>query len=322
MKSELLGTKAFVTIADLGCFTRAADELNLSQPVLTRRVKKLEESLKVTLFERTTRKVTLTSAGKALLPHARALLGYMDDAILSVQELAVHQKGVIKLSCIPTATFYFLPQILKKFNTLYPNIRVHVHEQATVDCLNSVLSSETDFGINMNRVVHPQINFTPLIDEPYILLCRRDHPLANNKLVEWQDLAAHRLIGVRRISGNRMLIEQEISRTVGTLEWFYEVRHYSTAIGLVEAGLGIAALPCLAMSQNNSHNLITIPLVEPVIRRSIGLIARNDIPLSPAAERLVNLLQETWLEQNAQERHRGVTQFLPFNFTHLSENKD
>lgn len=105
--------------------------------------------------------MTLTYAGKALLPHARALLDYMDNAILSVQELAAHQKGVIKLSCIPTATFYFLPKVLEKFNALYPNIRVHIHEQATMDSLDSLMSGETDFGINMNRVTHPQITFTP-----------------------------------------------------------------------------------------------------------------------------------------------------------------
>ncbi|HBM9481210.1 TPA: LysR family transcriptional regulator [Klebsiella oxytoca] len=301
MKSELLGTKAFVTIADFGCFTRAADELNLSQPALTRRVKKLEENLKVSLFERTTRKVTLTYAGRALLPHARALLDYMDNAILSVQELAAHQKGVIKLSCIPTATFYFLPKVLEKFNALYPNIRVHIHEQATMDSLDSLMSGETDFGINMNRVTHPQIIFTPLVDEPYILVCRRDHPLATKKLVEWNELAPHRLIGVRRISGNRMLIEQEIAETAGTLEWFYEVRHYSTAIGLVEAGLGIAALPCMAMSHHQHDSLVSIPLVEPVIRRSIGLIRRNDVPLSPMAERLVNLFLEMWFERKPEE---------------------
>ncbi len=282
-------------------FTRAADELNLSQPALTRRVKKLEEHLKVSLFERTTRKVTLTYAGKALLPHARALLDYMDNAILSVQELAAHQKGVIKLSCIPTATFYFLPLVLEKFNSLYPNIRVHIHEQATMDSLDSLMSGETDFGINMNRVTHPQISFTPLVDEPYILVCRRDHPLATKKLVEWNELASHRLIGIRRTSGNRILIEQEIAQTAGTLEWFYEVRHYSTAIGLVEAGLGIAALPCMAMSHHQHESLVSIPLVEPVIRRSIGLIRRNDVPLSPIAERLVNLFLEMWFERKPEK---------------------
>lgn len=301
MKNELLGTKAFVTIADLGCFTRAAEALNLSQPALTRRVKKLEESLRVPLFERTTRKVTLTHAGKLLLPHARAMLGYMDNAILSVQELAAHQKGVIKISCIPTATFYFLPEAIEKFNALYPNIRIHINEQATVDCLESVMSGETDFGINMNHVVNPQITFTPLVDEPFILVCRDDHPLATRKLIEWKELEPFRLIGLRRASGNRLLIEQEIAKNAGSLEWFYVVRHYSTAVGLVESGLGIAALPCLAMSNNRHPSLVSIPLVEPVIRRTIGMILRQDCPLSPAADRFVKLLYEIWVDRKSDD---------------------
>ena len=313
MKNELLGTKAFVTIADLGCFTRAADELNLSQPALTRRIKKLEESLKVPLFERTTRKVTLTHAGKLLLPHARALLGYMDNAILSVQELAAHQKGVIKISCIPTALFYFLPEAIQKFNALYPNIRIHIHEQATVECLESVMSGETDFGINMNHITNSQITFEPLVDEPFILVCRNDHPLAKKKLVEWRELQPFRLIGVRRTSGNRLLIEQEVIKSIGVLEWFYVVRHFSTAVGLVEAGLGIAALPCLAMSHYRHPSLVSIPLVEPVIRRTIGLILRNDAPLSPAADRLVKLLHEIWIDRKGDDWSTRFNLFWQIN---------
>lgn len=297
MKNELSSMKAFVTIAELGGFTEAADALSLSQPALTRRIKKLEESLKVPLFERTTRKVILTPAGKLLLPHARALLGYMDNAILSVQELAAHQKGVIKISCIPTATFYFLPEVIRQFNILYPNIRIHIHEQATVDCLDSVMGGETDFGINMSHVLNPLITFMPLVEDPFILLCRDDHPLAAQTQVAWNALTAHRLIGVRKASSNRLLIEQEMAKNNQPLEWFYEVRHFSTAVGLVESGLGIAALPRLAIPRHRNPSLVSIPLVEPIIQRTIGLILRNDVPLSPAAGRLVRLLHETWAER-------------------------
>ena len=122
--------------------------------------------------------------------------------------------------------------------------------------------------------------------------------------LEWNELASHRLIGIRRTSGNRILIEQEIAQTAERWSGFYEVRHYSTAIGLVEAGLGIAALPCMAMSHHQHESLVSIPLVEPVIRRSIGLIRRNDVPLSPIAERLVNLFLEMWFERKPENGRR------------------
>lgn len=137
----------------------------------------------------------------------------------------------------------FLPLAIGKFNELYPNIKVRILEQGTNNCMESVLCNESDFGINMNNVTNSSIDFTPLVNEPFVLACRRDHPLAKKQLVEWQELVGYKMIGVRSSSGNRLLIEQQLADKPRKLDWFYEVRHLSTSLGLVEAGLGISALP-------------------------------------------------------------------------------
>lgn len=136
----------------------------------------------------------------------------------------------------------FLPLAIGKFNELYPNIKVRILEQGTNNCMESVLCNESDFGINMNNVTNSSIDFTPLVNEPFVLACRRDHPLAKKQLVEWQELVGYKMIGVRSSSGNRLLIEQQLADKPRKLDWFYEVRHLSTSLGLVEAGLGISAL--------------------------------------------------------------------------------
>ncbi|EIQ0949140.1 LysR family transcriptional regulator, partial [Escherichia coli] len=188
MKHELSSMKAFVILAESSSFNNAAKLLNITQPALTRRIKKMEEDLHIQLFERTTRKVTLTKAGKRLLPEARELIKKFDETLFNIRDMNAYHRGMVTLACIPTAVFYFLPLAIGKFNELYPNIKVRILEQGTNNCMESVLCNESDFGINMNNVTNSSIDFSPLVNEPFVLACRRDHPLAKKQLVEWQEL--------------------------------------------------------------------------------------------------------------------------------------
>ncbi|EFK2992898.1 LysR family transcriptional regulator [Escherichia coli] len=286
MKHELSSMKAFVILAESSSFNNAAKLLNITQPALTRRIKKMEEDLHIQLFERTTRKVTLTKAGKRLLPEARELIKKFDETLFNIRDMNAYHRGMVTLACIPTAVFYFLPLAIGKFNELYPNIKVRILEQGTNNCMESVLCNESDFGINMNNVTNSSIDFTPLVNEPFVLACRRDHPLAKKQLVEWQELVGYKMIGVRSSSGNRLLIEQQLADKPWKLDWFYEVRHLSTSLGLVE----------------------------PVIRRTLGIIRRKDAVLSPAAERFFALLINLWTDDkdnlwtNIVERQRHALQ--------------
>ena len=297
MKNELSGMKAFVTVAELGSFSKAAEQLSLSQPALTKKIKKIESHLNIALFERTTRKIALTQAGKMLLPKAKALIASLDAAIFNLNDLTSQIHDTVTLSCIPTAVFYFLPRAIVQFNQSYPNIKVRIYEQGIETCMNSVRKGEVDFGINMNFITYPDIDFIPLVNEPFVLACRQDHPLACRKLVEWRELVSQTLIGVRKSSGNRQLIEKCLADKPWRLDWFYEVRHLSTSLGLVEAGLGVSALPCLAMPHSGNSTVVSVPLVEPVIRRTLGMIRVKNRPLSAAAERLASLLLLMWTDE-------------------------
>lgn len=294
MKNELSGMKAFVTIAELGSFSKAAEMLNLTQPALTRKIKKIESNLNTFLFERTTRKVSLTPEGKRLLPKAKSLLSSLDAAISNISNL----HDTVTLSCIPTAVFYFLPRAIVQFNQRYPNIKVRIYEQGIETCMDSVRKGDVDFGINMNLVTYPDVDFIPLVNEPFVLACRQDHPLASRKLVEWRELVTQTLIGVRKSSGNRQLIERSLADKPWKLDWFYEVRHLSTSLGLVEAGLGVSAVPSLAMPHSGNSTVVSVPLVEPVIRRTLGMIRVKNRPLSTAAERFASLLLLMWTDES------------------------
>ena len=257
-------------------------------------MKKLEEGLGTALLDRTTRRVSLTSVGRDFLPKARRLLDDFDDSILNIRELAERQSGRVTLACIPTAAFYFLPSVIRLYNERYPQIRIRLLDLSANEGLEAVLRGEADFGINMMSGQHPDIEFVPLVNEPFVLACRRDHELAGRSSVTWSELSNYRLIGVGRLSGNRMLLDHALSGLSWRPQWFYEVQHLSTSLGLVEAGLGVSAMPSLAMPAVDHPTLVSVPLIEPVVNRSLGLVYRRGASLSPAAEKFVSILLEQW----------------------------
>ncbi|WP_417662031.1 LysR family transcriptional regulator [Pseudomonas sp.] len=294
MNYELQDIRAFVKIAEHGSFHEAADAIHLSQPALTRRMQKLEEGLGIQLLDRTTRRVSLTAVGRDFLPKAQRLLDDFERSILGIQELAERQSGQVTLACIPTAAFYFLPIVIREFNQQYPKVRIRILDHSAHEGLEAVLRGEADFGISMLSGQSAEIDFTPLVNEPFVLACRRDHPLAKQEQVAWRELSDYRLIGVGRMSGNRVLLDHGLANLDWRPSWFYEVQHLSTSLGMVEAGLGVSALPSLAMPAEDHPILVQRPLVDPVISRTLGLVRKHGSSLSPAAEKFIDTLLRHW----------------------------
>jgi DNA-binding transcriptional LysR family regulator len=124
------------------------------------------------------------------------------------------------------------------------------------------------------------------------MACRRDHPLAKRTKVRWSELSKYDYISVGKASGNRLLLSQALSGVKGQPQTMFETQHVTTAIGLVEAGLGIAAVPAMAMPAENHPLLVSVPLYEPVVNRKMGLIRRRSAVLSPTAQQLYDLCTE------------------------------
>lgn len=293
---ELLDLRAFLAIIDLGGFHKAANHLNLSQPALTRRIQGLEAAIGAPLFERSTRRVALTAIGRGLEPLVRRMVEEFETALLSFGDLGRHQQGQVSIACIPTAAFYFLPRVVQAFNVLYPRIRFRIVDEGAAECLASVARGEVEFGLNLFGASDPDITFTPLTEDPFVLACRRDHPLAEAGDLTWNDLKGIQLIGVGRASGNRVLLDSALSRSGVQLQFLCEVNHLSTSLGLVEAGLGASVLPKLATPQGDHPIIVTKPIRGPVVSRTIGIVERRRSRLSPAAQRFRDMLAASWSE--------------------------
>lgn len=275
---------AFRAVAELGNFRRAAEKVHISQPAFSRRIDKLEQALGVRLLERSTRRVALTSVGRDFARKVQLLLDDLDTTLLGIRGVAATRMGEVTVACVPSTVYYFLSQVISRYHERYPKIRVKVLDASSNDVLSAVVRGEADFGLNFVGSQEPDIEFTPLMDERFVAACRRDHPIAGKRRVTWAELAQHDFISVGRSSGNRLLLDQALSGLKVRPQAIYETQHVTTMLGLVEAGLGVAAIPSTAMPAKDHPLLVSVPLIEPAVTRRVGLIRRKGRRLSPAAQ--------------------------------------
>ncbi|MEK8046465.1 LysR family transcriptional regulator [Ideonella margarita] len=280
---------AFRAVAELSSFRKAAESVHLSQPAFSRRIDKLEQALGVRLLERTTRRVTLTTVGRDFERKVRELLDDLDTTLLSIRGVAATRMGEVTVACVPSTVYYYLSQVISRYHEMSPKVRVRVYDAGANEVLAAVARGEADFGVNFMGSQEGELEFKPLAEERFVAACRRDHPIAGMRRVTWAQLADYDFISVNRASGNRLLLDQALAGVPGRPQSIYETQHVTTMLGLVEAGLGVAAVPSMAMPGPDHPLLVSVPLVDPVVTRRVGLIRRRGRPLSPTAQQLYDL---------------------------------
>ena len=291
MRFSLSDLEAFVAVAERASFSKAAEQVHVSQPALSRRIGKLEDALSVRLFDRGTRPVDLTTVGRDFATKARTLLDELEQSLLALGEAAASRTGEVTVACVPSAAYYFLPSVIRLFHERFPRIRVRFVDESANTVLSAVARGEADFGINFIGTQDPEVEFRPLMKEPFVAVCRRDHALARRRQLRWAELRAADYVTVSKSSGNRLLLDLALAEARDRPVWFYEARHVSTVLGFVEAGLGVAAVPRLALPAGEHPVLRAIPLIEPRVTRTIGLIKRRGRALSPAAAALYEMVK-------------------------------
>jgi DNA-binding transcriptional LysR family regulator len=290
MNFDLADLRAFLAVADFGSFRAASEKLHLSQSALSRRIDKLEAALGVKLFSRTTRKVELTMIGRTFVPKARNVMRELQDALVGIKDASERISGQVTIACVPSAVGYFLPAVIKQFHERYPRVRIRLIDEATAEVLLAVARGEADFGVTYIGTQEPDIDFEPLLTEPFVVACPVGHRLAKQKRITWSELAGDDYMTIAQGSGNRFLIDQALSQIPAGPQWFCEVRHVPALVSLIEAGLGVGVVPRLAMPPRGHSSLVSIPLEGPELTRTIGLIKRRGRELMPAAQLFHNLL--------------------------------
>jgi DNA-binding transcriptional LysR family regulator len=285
MHLDLPGLEAFIAVADLGSFQRAAARLGISQPALTRRLQRLEQIVGRELLLRRSRPIRLSPAGAALLPEAQGAMAQLADAMRRAGEREETQN--VSLGCLPTLAVRYLGPLLARHRRHWRGGEVVVYDLSGVEIRSMLEDGRLDFALAALGPEHWDIESVPLLEEPFLLVCPEGHRLARRSTVAWGELSKEPLISIGPLSENRRIVEAALKRARVSARWRVEVRHLSTAVALVAAGAGLTALPASAVAGQAGHAVVAVPLVEPALTRRIGLLRRRDRVLAPAARDLM-----------------------------------
>ena len=291
---EIGDIEAFIEVAETNSFAKAAGNLNLSQPALSRRIQKLEYELGTSLFDRTTRKVHLSYSGRNFLERAKSIIEAIQTATKTLNEKYTFP-SIVKIAAVNTALRNIVFPTIKLFKTKYPNSKIQIIERSANYVVDSVLGGECDFAINFMGLQEPGIEFEPLFEEEYVVVFPKGDELEKKRKIRISEIKGRDFIAVWKGSGSRIYFEDALAKHKETLEWTYEVRHVPNALQMVEQGMGITLAPRLAISKQY-EGLSFRPLIDPKVSRVMGLIKRSGRNLSFDSQQLYDLLKQRYLK--------------------------
>lgn len=293
MNVGLRHLNAFVAVSDLGSFSAAANRLCVVPSALTVIIKQLESECGLELFERSTRKVRLTDAGKLLLPKARSLIADFSSAFDGVGAYASLAKGLVTIAAFASVIAAYLPRPMRSFRDDYPGIDISIRDEGADEIVRLVHENVADIGVT-------SLPAGPVSDlachlcctDTFGILCRADHPLARRRdRPAWSDLAGHPFIRLSAGTGIQSLLSTEFESIVRPPPSNLEVSSITALQALVAAGFGISVLPRLATLPYKSEDLRFLLPREPTISRKIYIINRKGRTLPPAAARFLEYLR-------------------------------
>ncbi len=284
--------RAFLAVAETLSFSQAAQQMHLSQSALSTLIGRLEEAFGTRLFDRTTRAVALTAAGEVLASHADQLLSDIERTVTAVRDVSALRRGRVALAALPSLAARIVPRLFRTFGEQYPDITLSLADTLSEPAFELVREGRVDFAITAANPTYRDLDYIPLTTDTFVLLAARGHPLGRVAGdVRLVDTLAFPHISMSRHTSVRQYVEAAALQNGIGFHPAFEIDHLATIGAMVVEQLGVAALPTMAADVISADGLVRRPLVDPVIRRSIGVVKRRERSLSPAAEAMLALLK-------------------------------
>ncbi len=277
-----------VAVAELKHFGKAAERCYVSQPTLSGQIKKLEEELGVTLFERTNRRVMLTSIGEEIVATAKRLL-HEAETIQEIGKLAQDPLGgTFRLGAFPTLSTYLFPELVIKIKKSLPNLRLILVEEKTERLIEQLKSGKIEAALLALPISEEGLESTALFDDAFQLAVPNNHSLAKRKQITMDDISNHRLL---LLEEGHCLRDQamEVCQLTGTEEQDFRATGLETLRQMVRAGTGITLMPEIAIRKGEA-DIHYLPFKGTPPSRTIGLVWRKTSSRMKVIEEIIDLL--------------------------------
>jgi len=286
---DLLRLRYFRVVARVEHMTKAAEELSIAQPSLSKTIRLLEKEIGVPLFDRQGRSLQLNQFGKAFLEHIDAMFYELEEGQRKVRDMAGLEHGEVSLLA---ASLPWIPDLLHHFQALHPSIRFRIFQCPFAEIPRQFETGAYDFCFISTPLVKPGIQWRPLRTEEILLIVPSTHRLAGQKRIPLREVA-HEAVVIEKVGcGLRDLIDIFCQQAGITLSIPYEIDEPATLYTFVKAGLGVGFTPALMKKQANEQALSCIHLTNPTCERTLGIAWMEKRYLSQAAQAFRQLVVE------------------------------
>lgn len=291
MNVSLRQIRAFAVVARAESFTLAARQLSLTQSAVSMLVQQLESELGLKLFDRSRSAVTLTPAGRELLPLARRMLDELRQMEEGAKDLRTLRAGSLRVVAPQLMACTWVAGALARFAQSHPAVGISIMDGSADDIVGAVRRGDAEVGIGPERPVGDDLVRVPLLKVPMRLVCANTHPLARRRSISWRELRDERWVvyaGDFSRYVEQRLHEHDASLSLQTA---VEVRYVTTALALVGAGMGVAMMPDYARGFAVNFGVRFVPLKAPALDREFFLFQRRGTAQSPAAVAFAALMK-------------------------------
>ncbi|MUV37524.1 HTH-type transcriptional regulator BsdA [Lentibacillus sp. JNUCC-1] len=282
---EIRQIKYFMEVARREHVTEAANALHVAQSAVSRQIAKLEEELGVALFIREGRVVRLTPIGKVFLEQMERAMNRFDDAQRIIEEYTDPERGTIHIGFPSSVAAYILPTALSRFRRDYPNVKFELKQGSYYEIINSVVKGEVNMAmVGPVPADHPKVAGTILFTEKIAALVPAGHHLADRTAVTLNDLRNDPFVMFPEGYVLRDMTEEACRQSGFRPNVSFEGKDMDAIKGLVSAGLGVSLVPEITLIDSLPRATVQVPIKEPDMGRTVGLIVPRDRELLPTEE--------------------------------------
>lgn len=286
--------EAFVVVAELHSFSGAGERLGLTAQAVSQLIAELESTVGFRLFDRTTRRVSLASAGRDFLASAETMLRHVRAAESTAGDVRNRAAGVVRVGASLVLAATALPAAIRTYRQERPKVVVRVRDLAVDALVDAVTAGDVDLAIGPDRHTPPEVERVPLFDSPWVLWCAPDHPMARKRYVRWSDLQQVALVAAGR-DHERSVAQMRVNAPEDSrIVPVDVVENITTALGIAAQGLAATLAPAYVGVWARTFGLEMRRVLEPETVRTVCLYRPLTRSVPPAGESFAEHLAE-WL---------------------------
>ncbi len=267
---EVHQLRYFCAVARHGTFTRASEVEHVAQPSLSQQIMKLEAELGAKLFDRLPRSAKLTVFGKAFLPKAERILRELDEAKSELIEMAGNEKGGVAVGIIPTIAAYLLPKLLKGFAARHPLVTLKIIEDITPTLVERLHDGTIDMAVVALPIAGNELDSEELFEEKFYAVVPATHRLASRKSISLPELNREPFLLLKEGHCFRDSLISACHKSKVTPSVVFESGQFATILAMVSAGMGVSAVPAMAVQPRPGCKFI--PISGKHSTRKVGII--------------------------------------------------